>query len=171
MIMDNQFTNDLVVFADGGSRNSGAAIKGGSVAADDLSAWGYLIIDYQNNQKKYDARAYLGKTNNAMEIAGVLKAFQQLIDNQDFNQRPFDLVLDSKYVLDSLQKGWLNNWIKKNQVERPNFELWQELYPLFKQLEPQITYKWVKGHNQSEGNIFVDQLLNQAMDSKKANSD
>ena len=165
--MDNKFTNDLVIFADGGSRNSGAGVQGGTVNANDLAAWAYLIVDYKNNAKVSDAQAELGQTNNAMEISGVLFAFEQLIKTDDLKNRPFDLILDSKYVLDALQKGWLDKWIATNQTDRANFQLWQQLHPLFKKLEPLINYQWVKGHNKSEGNLFVDRLLNQAMDQKK----
>jgi ribonuclease HI len=154
----------LNIFADGGNRNTGV-FKGGHVSNNDLSAWAYLIeID---NHKFFDSDVVLGSTNNAMEISAVGFAFNFIKQHSEWDDYKINLILDSKYVLDSLQKGWLNNWILKKDTKRPNFVLWKNLYPLFKSLEDRIEYQWVKGHSNNAGNIFVDELLNKTMDEYK----
>ena len=71
------------------------------------------------------------------------------------------LFTDSKYVLDSFEKGWIKNWMRngwKNAQKKPvkNKDLWELLYPLVDEIKPQWT--WVKGHSGDRFNELVDQL-------------
>lgn len=161
-------TQNLVIYADGGNRNTGN-VKGGHVRASDLSAWAYLMEgNFSNGARgeiiRRDAGIVMGATNNAMEITAVGKAFRQLTTNPALKDQSFDLVLDSRYVLDAFEKGWLKNWIARNDTSKANFELWTALYPMYIELEPRMTLHWVKGHDKTWGNLQVDELLNRAMD-------
>ena len=52
-------------------------------------------------------------TNNRMELTAVIVALEKL-------KEPciVELYSDSKYVLDSLEKGWVYNWEKNNWVKK-----------------------------------------------------
>ena len=73
---------------------------------------------------------------------------------------------DSKYVLEGMTK-WMPNWKKKGwktAARKPvkNVELWQRLDAAVQ--ENNVTWQWVKGHSGDEGNDYVDELANKAID-------
>lgn len=157
---------EITLYTDGGSRNHGN-VAGGHVKADDPAAWAYLLIAKSLNMKKANSGGEFGATNNRMEIMALLEGLNYLY-REGLNERTITVVTDSKYVLDSITKGWLagwqkNNW-KKATGELKNVELWQamaNLLPKFSNLD----FEWTKGHAINPGNIFVDELLNKTMDS------
>lgn len=71
------------------------------------------------------------------------------------------LYSDSKYLVDSLMKGWViawekRGWVKADKKPALNADLWQELLRLDKVHE--ITYHWVKGHADDDYNNRCDEL-------------
>ena len=83
-------------------------------------------------------------TNNRMEMCAVLYALQAL-------KEPCKVILtsDSKYVIDSITKGWVYGWQKKGWKKsdgKPalNVDLWQPLLDEIKKHE--LKYVWIKGH-------------------------
>ncbi|MFN1208352.1 RNase H family protein, partial [Enterococcus lactis] len=94
---------------DGGSRNHGNKL-GQHVKDDDKAAWAYLIL--RNGKKYYASDGEFGATNNKMEVLGLVNALQYIID-QGWQNESIDAILDSKYVLDSITKGWLNSWRRR----------------------------------------------------------
>lgn len=154
---------EIVVFTDGGSRNHGN-VAGGHVKATDPAAWAYLI-DYYGKQHSASAGEY-GVTNNKMEITALVQALQWLAANE-LNEKRIGIIADSRYVLNAIQKGWIKGWKKRgwkrSTGELKNAELWQQLDQLLEKF-PKIQYAWTKGHATNQGNVFVDELLNQTMD-------
>ncbi|USS88852.1 ribonuclease H family protein [Fructilactobacillus cliffordii] len=159
---------EIVVFTDGGSRNHGN-VAGGHVKATDPAAWAYLI-DWQGRQHS-DSGGEWGVTNNKMEITALVKALQWLRVNQ-LQQRSVGVVSDSKYVLDAIQKGWLAGWKRRGwrraAGELKNQELWRELDGLLAEF-PHLQLAWTKGHATNQGNVYVDERLNQTMDQMEGN--
>lgn len=153
----------IKVYTDGGNRNRGNK-AGQHVKSDDLSAWAYLIV-YDGKEIK-DSGFALGATNNAMELTAVGKAFRKITSQTELANRQIELISDSHYVLDPMSKGWLENWIKSGK-ERPNWKMWQTLYPMYSELKDHLTLKWVKGHDKTKGNLRVDEMLNHQMDINK----
>ena len=95
-------------------------------------------------------------TNNRMELLAVISALEKL--NQSC---VVELYSDSKYVIDSLTKGWLDSWIKngwRKADKKPvlNVDLWERLLPLLGKHE--VHYHWVKGHAENEKNNRCDQM-------------
>jgi ribonuclease HI len=92
-------------------------------------------------------------TNNRMELLAVIEALTLL-------KEPCHVTLttDSKYVADSIQKGWLRSWAvhgwKNGKVK--NIDLWQRLLPLLDVHTVDVV--WVKGHNGHPENERCDQL-------------
>ncbi|MEG2939873.1 MAG: ribonuclease H, partial [Oscillospiraceae bacterium] len=68
---------------------------------------------------------------------------------------------DSKYVVDSIQKGWLLGWRKngwKNSQKKtpPNIDLWQLL---LEQLGVhKVSFVWIRGHDGHTFNERCDRL-------------
>jgi len=70
------------------------------------------------------------------------------------------VVSDSKYVVDAINKGWLNSWVKKGFKDKKNPDLWKKMLPLLEKYKP--TFQWVKGHNDHPQNERCDFLAVQA---------
>ncbi|MDE5937433.1 MAG: ribonuclease HI [Ruminococcus sp.] len=95
-------------------------------------------------------------TNNRMELMGVITGLSAL-------KEPCNVIVttDSKYVVDSVTKGWVYNWQKKNWIRSkdkpvPNTDLWKQLLPLLD--KHNVTFKWVKGHAGHPENERCDRL-------------
>lgn len=145
--------------------------KGGKVQATDLAAWAYLIT--YDEKKFYASDGVLGATNNQMELTAVLKALKKL-DQSKGNDYPITIYSDSRYLVDAINKNWLDGWAKKKWRKSDggkvlNQDLWQEIYQLLR-LFSKIKFVWVKGHSVNKGNIFVDQALNKTMDKMSSNT-
>lgn len=95
-------------------------------------------------------------TNNRMELMGVISALSAL-------KYPCDVVLttDSKYVVDSVTKGWAKGWkakgwIKADKKPALNVDLWEKLLDLLE--VHNVQFVWVKGHAGHPENERCDQL-------------
>lgn len=95
-------------------------------------------------------------TNNRMELTAVIMALSAL-------KRPCKVILttDSKYVCDSISKGWArswqkNNWIKGDKKPALNPDLWERALELLDIHEVEL--RWVKGHAGHPENERCDEL-------------
>ena len=155
---------DILLFTDGGSRNHGNH-AGDHVHADDKAAWAFLIRRDGHNVRGTGGE--YGATNNRMELMALKNALK-VLGQRGWNHEKINATLDSRYVLQAIQKKWLqswkrNGWRKSSGETVANQELWQEidrLLPYF----PQIKFIWTKGHADNKGNVIVDQMLNAKMD-------
>ncbi len=154
------------IYTDGGTRNTGV-YKGGHVKKTDKAAWAYQIK--WGEREIHGAGGELGATNNKMEQTALINALCKLIDLK-FNQQNLLFVLDSRYVLNAINKGWLKSWKKRGwkraKGELANKKEWQEIDRLLPSF-PHSTFTWTKGHAGNTGNEFVDHLLNHYMDEKE----
>ncbi|WEV39914.1 ribonuclease H family protein [Lactobacillus sp. ESL0684] len=156
------------IYTDGGTRNTGN-YKGGHVKATDKAAWAYLIEWQEAGQQQAtsDSNGEFGATNNKMELTALIEALKKLI-KLGFNQQRLLFTLDSQYVLEPINKGWLKSWKKRgwkksSKGEIANLACWQELDQLLEQFT-NTKFEWTKGHANNRGNEFVDHKLNQFMD-------
>lgn len=91
-------------------------------------------------------------TNNRMELLAVIVGLEKL-------KKPQTRVLvisDSKYVVDSVSKGWVFGWEKKQFEARKNADLWKRFLRVYRQ--HQVSFQWIKGHNQHPQNERCDAL-------------
>lgn len=95
-------------------------------------------------------------TNNRMELTAVIEALKAL-------KYPciVTITTDSKYVYDGITKGWAkswkaNGWRKKDKKPALNPDLWDTLLGLLDIHE--VTFNWVKGHNEHPENERCDKL-------------
>ena len=99
-------------------------------------------------------------TNNRMEIVAAITALQSL------KQRcAVKLHTDSRYVVDSITKGWAKRWRAKSwQMPgggiRPNADLWVLLLEQCTQHD--VEFIWVRGHASNRENNRCDELAVQA---------
>ncbi|MDE6763935.1 MAG: ribonuclease HI [Oscillospiraceae bacterium] len=106
-------------------------------------------------------------TNNRMELMGVIAALSAL-------KYPCDVILttDSKYVVDSVTKGWAKGWrakgwVKSDKKPALNADLWEKLLDLLD--VHNVKFVWVKGHAGHPENERCDQLAVAERDKFAAN--
>ena len=119
---------------------------------------GYGIVMLYKGQRKELSQGYRLTTNNRMELMAVIKALEALKNDK------IDITIysDSKYVVESIEKGWIWNWEKKNFKKKLNSDLWKIFIPLHKKFK--IKFKWVKGHSGDVENERCDELANKAQE-------
>ncbi|MDD4546703.1 MAG: ribonuclease HI [Oscillospiraceae bacterium] len=95
-------------------------------------------------------------TNNRMELTAVIQGLSAL-------KEPCEVTLtsDSKYVIDSIQKGWArswkrNGWRKADKKPALNADLWEQLLQLLDIHD--IKLVWVRGHEGHPENERCDRL-------------
>lgn len=119
---------------------------------------GYGIVMLYKGQRKELSQGYRLTTNNRMELMAVIKALEALKNDK------IDITIysDSKYVVESIEKGWIWNWEKKNFKKKLNSDLWKIFIPLHKKFK--IKFKWIKGHSGDVENERCDELANKAQE-------
>ena len=117
---------------------------------------GYGVVLRYGTKEKELSGGDSSTTNNRMELLGVITGLAAL-------KEPCQVTLttDSKYVVDSITKGWVynwkkNNWIKSDKKPALNVDLWEQLLPLLE--KHKVTFKWVKGHAGHPENERCDRL-------------
>ena len=117
---------------------------------------GYGVVLRYGSVEKELSGGDSATTNNRMELTGVINGLSAL-------KRPCRVILttDSKYVCDSINKGWLYGWKKKGWIKsdkKPvlNVDLWEQLLPLLEKHD--VTFNWVKGHAGHPENERCDRL-------------
>lgn len=94
-----------------------------------------------------------------MELLAVITALESL-KRADI---PIDIYTDSKYVVDSITKKWLNNWIRTNFAGgKKNKDLWLRYAKVAAQYK--VQFHWVKGHADNPYNNRCDELATTAAD-------
>jgi len=126
---------------------------------------GYGVIIVFNEHKKELSGAYENTTNNRMELMAAIKGLEAL-------NRPCSVTLysDSKYLVDAINKGWVDKWRKngwmRNKTDRAkNVDLWQRLLELLDVHDVECV--WVKGHADNELNNKCDELAVKAIKEQK----
>ena len=113
---------------------------------------GYGTILCYGKHKKIISEGYIKSTNNRMELLGVIVGLEALKkDNLEV-----EITSDSKYVVDSVNKGWVFSWEKKNFKDRKNADLWKRFLILYR--KHNIKMIWVRGHNEHPLNEECDKL-------------
>ncbi|MCD6543110.1 MAG: ribonuclease HI [Flavobacteriaceae bacterium] len=102
--------------------------------------------------KKEFLQGYRKTTNNRMELLAVIVALEQLkMDGLEIL-----IISDSKYVIDSVVKGWVYNWVKKGFKDKKNPDLWKRFLKVYK--KHHVKFEWVKGHSNHPQNERCDRL-------------
>lgn len=113
---------------------------------------GYGAILRKDQHYKEIAEGFRKTTNNRMELLAVIAALESIkMPNQHVK-----IYSDSKYVIDTVEKGWLFNWLKTDFKGKKNKDLWLRFYAVYK--KHNIKFQWVKGHAGHPENERCDDL-------------
>ncbi|MBC7440352.1 MAG: ribonuclease HI [Flavobacterium sp.] len=102
--------------------------------------------------KKEYYEGFRHTTNNRMELLAVIVGLEKL-KNENMTVL---VVSDSKYVIDSVVKGWVFGWEKKGFTGKKNPDLWKRFLKIYR--KHKVDFKWIKGHNNHPQNERCDQL-------------
>ena len=114
-----------------------------------------IVMRYGDKEKEY-SEGFRRTTNNRMELLAVIKGLEKL-KRYDI---PVIVYSDSKYVIDSIEKGWVFNWVKTGFRGKKNEDLWRRYLDLHSKFA--IEYSWVKGHAGHPENERCDVLATSA---------
>ncbi|MBQ5997748.1 MAG: ribonuclease HI [Bacteroidales bacterium] len=102
--------------------------------------------------RKELSQGYRMTTNNRMELMAAIVALEAL----RFDATPVNLITDSRYVCEAVNKEWVFGWEKKNFEKRKNADLWRRFLQVYRR--HQVRMIWVKGHDGNVENERCDRL-------------
>lgn len=117
--------------------------------------WAYILRHPASGKEVEHSGGERDTTNNRMELTAVIEGLRAI-------KRPsrVEVYSDSQYVLNGLRE-WMADWKKrgwKTAAKKPvkNLELWMALDEL-QQLH-ELSFHWIKGHNEHPENERCDEL-------------
>ena len=113
---------------------------------------GYCIVMKHGDYRKTFSAGYRLTTNNRMELLGVIVALEKL----RIPETSATIYTDSRYVSDSIEKGWLFDWEKKGFKKKKNPDLWRRFLKVYR--KHNVKFVWVKGHANIPENETCDKL-------------
>lgn len=141
---------DVKIYTDGSAKGNPG--KGG---------FGLIMERVGTDFTKEFSGGFRHTTNNRMELYGVIIGLEKL-------KKPAKVLItsDSKYVIDSVEKGWVFNWQKTNFKDKKNPDLWKRFLEVYSKHD--VDFKWIKGHNNHIQNERCDVLaVNATSDGKE----
>jgi ribonuclease HI len=126
---------------------------------------GYGAVLIHGDHRKELSGGFRLTTNNRMEIMAVIAALSALK-----TRCQVDLYSDSQYVVNAMTKGWVprwkaKNWMRTKEEKAKNPDLWEKILELCSR--HQVTFHWIKGHNNNQENERCDQLAVAAANTEK----
>jgi ribonuclease HI len=126
---------------------------------------GFGVILKYNHHEKELSDGFRLTTNNRMELLAVITGLEAIKKSG----LSVTIYSDSKYVVDSIEKGWIWGWEKKKFAKKANADLWHRYIPLHQKYKPKFI--WIKGHAGHAENERCDQLAVQATESRNLHVD
>ncbi|MFA5316132.1 MAG: ribonuclease HI [Dehalococcoidales bacterium] len=121
---------------------------------------GYAALIMVNGQCRELVGGFKDTTNNRMEMMAAIVALESLGEKCRVT-----LHSDSSYLVNAMTKGWALRWQsmgwRRNKREAAcNSDLWGRLLGLCQR--HQVSFRWVRGHDSSAGNLQCDRMANEA---------
>jgi ribonuclease HI len=130
---------EITIYTDGAS--SGNPGPGG---------YGVVLISGKHRLEK--SEGFRLTTNNRMELLAVIVGLEAL-------KIPGSRVViytDSKYVADSVEKGWVFKWEATGFKKKKNRDLWIRFLKIYR--KHTVRFVWIRGHNNNAENEVCDRL-------------
>lgn len=113
---------------------------------------GYGVVLIYGKHRLEKSEGYRLTTNNRMELMAVISGLESL-------KIPASRVVvytDSKYVADSVEKGWVFQWESKGFKKKKNSDLWIRFLTTYR--KHKVRFIWIKGHSNNTENEICDRL-------------
>jgi ribonuclease HI len=135
--------SEITIYTDGAS--SGNPGPGG---------FGVVLISGKHRLEK--SAGFRLTTNNRMELMAVIEGLEAL---RIAGSRVV-VYTDSKYVADSVEKGWVFQWESKAFKKKKNPDLWIRFLKIYR--KHNVRLLWIKGHANNTENEICDRLAVEA---------
>lgn len=113
---------------------------------------GYGVVLKCAGHRMEMSAGYRLTTNNRMELLAVIRGLEAI----KWTNAEVHVWSDSSYVVNAINKGWLDNWSRKGFAKVKNPDLWQRLVPLL--ACHRVAFHWIKGHAGHPENERCDAL-------------
>lgn len=113
---------------------------------------GYGLILISGPHRKEVSEGFRLTTNNRMELLSVIIGLELL----KVSGCQVDVYSDSKYVVDAIEKKWIDGWIRRGWKNVKNPDLWKRYLMAAK--NHQVKFHWIRGHNGHPMNERCDEL-------------
>jgi ribonuclease HI len=130
---------EITIYTDGAS--SGNPGPGG---------YGVVLISGRHRLEK--SEGFRLTTNNRMELLAVITGLEAL----KIPGSKVVIYTDSKYVADSVEKGWVFQWESKAFKKKKNRDLWIRFLKVYR--KHNVRFIWIKGHANNAENEICDRL-------------
>lgn len=117
---------------------------------------GFGVVLLAGPHRREISEGYRLTTNNRMELLAVITGLEAL----KRDGLSVTIYSDSKYVIDSVQKGWIYGWMRKGFAGKKNADLWRRFMRVF--ARHNVRFVWIKGHNNNIENERCDLLATTA---------
>ena len=120
---------------------------------------GYGVVLISGKHRLEKSEGFRLTTNNRMELLAVITGLEAL-------KIPGSRVViytDSRYVADSVEKGWIFQWEAKDFKKKKNPDLWKRFLKVYR--NHIVRFVWIKGHASNPENEICDRL---AVDASRA---
>ena len=131
--------SEITIYTDGAS--SGNPGPGG---------YGVVLISGKHRLEK--SAGFRLTTNNRMELIRWIEGLEAL----KIAGSRVVVYTDSKYVADSVEKGWVFQWESKAFKKKKNPDLWIRFLKIYR--KHNIRFVWIKGHANNPENEICDKL-------------
>ncbi len=130
---------EIIIYTDGAS--SGNPGPGG---------YGVVLISGKHRLEK--SEGFKLTTNNRMELLAVIVGLEAL----KIPGSSVVIYTDSKYVADSVEKGWVFQWESRAFKNKKNPDLWIRFLKVYR--KHNVRFVWIKGHSNNIENETCDRL-------------
>lgn len=160
----------VVIYTDGACKGNPGIGGYGAVILHEYDDEEYSHLDLKEINPDYVGMTklsggYKHTTNNRMELMAVIAALSE-VDGEGQNITVYS---DSLYLVETINEGRLDKWIRRNFNAKKNKDLWMKVAHLVK--KHNVKFVWVEGHSGNPYNEFCDKLANQACKSEELLSD
>jgi ribonuclease HI len=131
--------NEITLYTDGAARgNPGPG--------------GYGVVLKSGRHRLEKSEGFILTTNNRMELMAVIAGLEAL----KIPGSKVVIYTDSKYVADSVEKGWVFQWESKAFKNKKNPDLWIRFLKIYR--KHNVRFIWIKGHSNNIENDICDRL-------------
>jgi ribonuclease HI len=144
--------NEITIYTDG-------------AASGNPGPGGYGVVLKSGRHRLEKSEGFRLTTNNRMELLAVITGLESL----KIPGSRVTIYTDSKYVADSVEKGWVFGWEAKGFKKKKNPDLWRRFLEIYRKHNVKIV--WIKGHASDPENELCDRLAVEAYKSGKFSED
>lgn len=117
---------------------------------------GYGTVLIYGKHRLEKSEGFRLTTNNRMELLAVIIGLESL----KISGSSVVIYTDSRYVADSVEKGWVFRWESKAFKKKKNPDLWIRFLKVYRQHK--VRFVWIKGHASNPENEVCDRLAVEA---------